>query len=242
MTRHSAYNGQSQISKIIFLHVFRHLPLRHLGGGTRDSYTGGEETLTAIAPAPATAPRPWTAAAREPSDSGPHNNESTAARRHDQPRRGDPTNSPGREPRDTDPHEIPSSAVSAAQSLPRPRRQPPVGSPCTRTPMAPIESSQKQPKEAKRGHDRQARPRTIHDSGFHGFLNHGSQITDHGRFRSAVWGKPWGGCGGPCVKRFVRILTCGFGPGTSGPGTLQSSLRSLGGYSLVSPGSSWSHL
>ena len=123
-------------------------------------------------------------AAREPSDIGPHNSESTAAWRQDQPRRGDPTMSPGREPRDTDPHEIPSSAVSAAQSAPRPRRQQPGGRPCTRTPMAPIESSQKQPKAAKRGHDRQARPRTIHDSGFHGLLNHGSRITDHGRFLS----------------------------------------------------------
>ncbi len=116
-------------------------------------------------------------AAREPSVIGPHNSESTAAWRHDQPRRSDPTMSPGREPRDTDPHQIPSSAVSAAQSAPRPRRQQPAGHPCTRTPMAPIESSQKQPKAAKRGHDRQARPRTIHDSGFHGFLNHGSRIT-----------------------------------------------------------------
>ena len=152
------------------------------GGGTHGTYIEGEETLTAIAPALATAPRPWTAAAREPSDIGPHNSESTAAWRHDQPRRGDPTNSPGREPRDTDPHEIPSSAVSAAPSAPRPRAQQPGGRPCTRTPMAPIESSQKQPKAAKRGHDRQARPRTIHDSGFHGFLNHGSRITNHGRF------------------------------------------------------------
>ena len=121
--------------------------------------------------------RPDGSAAREPSDIGPHNSESTAGWRHDQPRRGDPTKSPGREPRDTDPHEIPSSAVSAAQSASRPRRQQPGGRPCTRTPMAPVESSQKQPKAAKRGHDRQARPRTIHDSGFHGFLNHGSRIT-----------------------------------------------------------------
>ena len=180
----------------------------HPGGGTPGTYTEGDETLTAIAPAPATPPRPWTAsararrtdplhpagparpprgrssghspdggAAREPSDIGPYDSESTAARRQDQPRRGDPTMSPGREPRDTDPHEIPSSAVSAAPSAPRPRRQQPGGRPCTRTPMAPIESSQKQPKAAKRGHDRRARPRTIHDSGFHGFLNHVSRIT-----------------------------------------------------------------
>ena len=137
------------------------------GSGTPGTYTEGEETLTAIAPAPATAPRPWTAAARarrtdpphpaspeglprgrssghspdgsaarEPSHIGPDNSESTAAWRHDQPRGGDPINSPGREPRDTDPHEIPSSAVSAAQSASRPRRQQPGGRPCTRTPMA----------------------------------------------------------------------------------------------------------
>ncbi len=149
----------------------------HPGGGTPGTYTEGEETLTAIAPAPATAPRPWTAsararrtdpphpaspeglprgrssdnspdgsAAREPSDIGPQNSESTAAWRHDQPRGGDPTKSPGREPRDTDPHEIPSSAVSAAQSAPRPRRQQPGGRPCTRTPMAPIEGGQKRAK------------------------------------------------------------------------------------------------
>ena len=35
-------------------------------------------------------------------------------------------------------------------------------------------AGQRRPKEAQ---DRQARPRTIHDSGFQGFLNHGSRIT-----------------------------------------------------------------
>ena len=117
-------------------------------------------------------------AAREPSDIGPHNSESTAAWRHDQPRRGDPTNSPGREPSDTDPHEIPSSAVSAAPSAPRPRRQQPGGRPCTRTPMAPIESSQKQ---AKGG---QKRPRSAGAARYDSRLRlprfSESRFTDHG--------------------------------------------------------------
>ena len=149
----------------------------HPGGSTPGTYTEGEETLTAIAPAPATAPRPWTASAHTRRTDPPH-----PAGPEGPPRRRSSDHSAdgsaAREPSDTDPHEIPSSAVSAAPSAPRPRRQQPGGRPCTRTPMAPIESGQKR---AKGG---QKRPRSAGAARYDSRLRlprfSASRFTDHG--------------------------------------------------------------
>ena len=86
--------------------------------------------MTAITPALATAPCTRTGSACTRRTHPPR-----TADHKGQPRKGDPTNSPWREPRDTDPHEIPSSAVSAAQSAPRPRGQQPGGPPLHKAPQ-----------------------------------------------------------------------------------------------------------
>ena len=84
-----------------------------------------------------------------------------------QPRGGDPTNSPGREPRDTDPHEIPSSAVSAAQSAPRPRGQQPGGPPLHKAPQRLLWRAAKEATHGRRGPaPRPAPALTVHCSRF----------------------------------------------------------------------------
>jgi hypothetical protein len=148
LLRHPETHDRHRLSELISSLFSVTYACEHLDGPTPGPYTEGEETLTAITPALATAPCTRTGSACTRRTHPPR-----TADHKGQPRKGDPTNSPWREPRDTDPHEIPSSAVSAAQSAPRPRGQQPGGPPLHKPPQRCPDGER--PKAAKRGHARE---------------------------------------------------------------------------------------